>query len=209
MSNKYHYDLKNVHYAKATVGEDGSFTYAPPVRLRGSISLEVSPEGDTFKQRADGIDYITLMTNSGYTGTLALVMVEDTFKVDCLGETVDTLNSIQYEDANAEPNPFALLFEFVGDVKNTRHVLYNNIAKRPSLKGENKENQKEPDTEELELTASPAVLIIDGEQKSIVKASTTKETKADVYEKWYTQVIIPEKAPSQDPEPANLDNGGE
>lgn len=205
--NKYHYDLKNVHYAKGTKNSDGTITYSTPKRLPGAMSMDISAEGDTTKVRADGVDYIVVVSNNGYSGSLTMVMIPDEFKKDCLAEAVDEENQIQYEDANAEPALFALLFEFVGDRKNKRHVLYNCTASRPSLAGENKDSQKEPDTEELELTSSPAVFIVGGEERSIVKASSIAETKPETYQKWYTQVIVPGKAPEASAKLSSLSLG--
>lgn len=190
--NKYHYDLKNVHYAQGELQDDGTLVYGVPKRIKGAISMDISAEGDTVKTRADGIDYIVVSSNNGYSGTINFVNVSDEFKRDVLGEKIDAVNGIQYEDANIEPIPFALLFEFVGDEKNKRHILYNNIASRIKIVGENKENQKEPDTEELEITSSPTLFNINGEYRPIVKASTVFETKPDVYKNWYQHVHIPE-----------------
>lgn len=196
--NKYHYDLKNVHYVPGVFGEDGSLSYDKPIHLRGAMSMDISAEGETSKTRADGMDYIVVTSNNGYSGTLTMVNVQDDFKINCLGEKVDDVNGIQYEDANVEPRPFALMFEFVGDAKNKRHILYNNIASRVKLTAENKENQKEPDTEELDLTTSPALFTIDGELRSIVKGSTTESTKPEVYKDWFNRVYIPDTDCSAD-----------
>lgn len=190
--NKYHYDLQNVHYVPGTFNQDGTIMYGLPKRIYGAVSMDISPEGDTSKTRADGIDYIVTASNNGYSGTITIVHINDEFKRDCLGERIDEVNKIQYEDAKAEPSPFALLFEFVGDVKNKRHILYNNIASRIKLSGENKDNQKEPDMEELNITSSPALFLIGNEYKSIVKASTTLETTPLIYNDWYNRVHIPD-----------------
>lgn len=190
--NKMHYDLKNVHYVPGRIQSDGTIVYSKPVRIPGAMSMDISAEGETTKIRADGIDYIVNTSNNGYSGSITFVKVPDNFRRDCLAEKIDTVNGIQYEDANAEPNPFALIFEFLGDVKSTRHILYNNIATRIPFVAENKDNQKEPDTEEMEITSSPAVFNIEGEQRSIVKASTNADTPQEVYAKWYSKVFVPE-----------------
>lgn len=44
--NKIKYNLKNVHAAKLTVGEDGSFTYETPKAIPGLLLESLS--GDWF-----------------------------------------------------------------------------------------------------------------------------------------------------------------
>lgn len=182
--NKAHYDLIDVHYAKLTVNDDHTFSFGKPKRLRGAVSIDLSAEGEPITKRADGIDYYVAKSNNGYTGTLSMIEVPEEFKIDCLGEIVDTTTGTQLENADATQEPFALLFGFKGDVHRRRHILYNCNASRPGLSGENKDNQKEPDTEELGFTVSP---LPDG----TVKMSSKEETPAEVYNAWYTQVIVP------------------
>lgn len=185
-NNKVHYDLVDVHVAPLTFTE-GVASYGTPVALPGSISMDLAPQGNIVKLRADGIVYYHSAANNGYDGSLNLAQVPDWFHTDYLGEKLDTTAKVRVENAHAEPKPFALLFGFKGDVKNRRHVLYNCVANRPNIKGENKENQKEPDTESLPLSAVP---LPDGN----VKASTTEDTPADVYKSWNTTVWMPADA---------------
>lgn len=193
--NKYHYDVKNCHYCLGTRNEDGTVTFGEAVKkLRGLTSMEMGAEGEISKIRADGIDYIIITSNSGYSGKLNFIKVDDEFKIDCLGEVVDEITGIQYEDADAEPKPFALMGEFKGDAEGIRWIYYNCVASRIKQAGENKDKQKEPDSEELEVTASPLPIMIGDEEKNIVRGGLTKSMNAATYDAWFTKVCLPGKA---------------
>lgn len=190
--NKYHYDVKNCHYCPGKRNEDGTVTFGETVKkLRGLTSMEMGAEGDIAKIRADGIDYIIITSNSGYSGKLSFVKVDEEFKIDCLGEIVDKTTGIQYEDADAEPNPFALMGEFKGDAEGIRWIYYNCVASRIKQAGENKDKQKEPDSEELEVTSSPLPIMIGDEEKNIVRGGITKSANAETYNAWFEKVCLP------------------
>lgn len=192
--NKYHYDVKNCHYCPGTRNDDGSVTFETTVKpIYGLQSMEMSAEGDTSKIRADGVDYIVITSNNGYRGTFNFVKVDDQFKVDCLSEVVDEITGIQYEDADADPRPFAVMGEFKGDMEGIRWIYYNCVASRPKQAGDNKDNQKEPDTEELSVTVSPLPVEIGGEDKNIVRGGITKSMNETTFNEWFKQVCIPGK----------------
>lgn len=180
--NLVHYDLLNVHVAALTFNaETGEISYGTPKRLPGAISTDLSAEGESVRLRADGMDYYRAETNNGYSGDLNLAMVPDWFRQDFLGDALSATDKVLVENANASTKPFALLFEFAGDAAHRRHCLYNVTASRPNIKGENKDNQKQADTETLKMTARPL-------PGGNVKASTTSETPSAVYENWNTDV---------------------
>lgn len=190
--NSYHYDVKNCHYCKGTKQENGTITFANEVKaLPGLMSIDMGAEGDTFKQRADGVDYIVIASNNGYSGTAKFVKVSEDFKMDCLAERIDETTGIQYEDSDAEPSPFALMGEFKGDKEGIRWIFYNCVASRPKLAGDNKDKQKEPDTEELSITASPLPAVIDGNEVSIVRGGITRSMNEETFNAWFNQVCIP------------------
>lgn len=191
--NKYRYDVKNCHYCPGTRNADGTITFdvSKIRREPGIMSIDMQAQGDTKPIRADGIDYIIIASNNGYSGTLNFVKLSDDFRVDCLGEARDITTGIQYEDANVTPAPFALMGEFKGDVEGIRWIYYNCTASRPNQAGDNKENMKEPDTESLSVQVSPLPATIDGEEKNIVRGGVTKSRNAATYNNWFTKVCLP------------------
>ncbi len=192
--NKYHYDVKNCHYCPGTRNDDGTVIFESTVKpLYGLQSMEMSAEGDTSKIRADGLDYIVITSNNCYSGTFKFLKVDYQFKVDCLSEVVDETTGIQYEDADADPRPYAVMGEFKGDMEGIRWIYYNCVASRPKQAGDNKDNQKEPDTEELSVTVSPLPVEINGEDKNIVRGGITKSMNETTFNEWFKQVCIPGK----------------
>lgn len=198
MSNKYHYDVKNCYRVKGTRNADGTVTFGEtPVAEPGLMSFEAAANGDQMTIRADGIDYIVLNNNNGYDLTLNFVKVSDAFRIDQLGEVVDPATGIQYEHAAGECAPFALMGEFKGDVEGIRWIYYNVTANRPNQKGDNKEKQKEPDTESITCKASPLPIEIDGEEVDVIRAGVTKSMNADSWANWFKQVTLPRGAAQQ------------
>ena len=185
--NKVKYNLKNVHAAKLTVGEQGAFTYAAPQAIPGAVSISLDAEGDTSPFYADGIVYFRSNTNNGYSGDLEIALIPEWFRTDILLEEKDSNGVLVEKSTVTEMPKFALLFEFDGDVHGIRHVLYNCSASRPSIASETKEDTIEPVTETLSLTADPRA---DG----LVKARTGDTTTEETYNNWYQAVYVPAEA---------------
>lgn len=183
-ANKVKFGLKNVHYAPLTIGADGENTYGTPVAIPGAVNLSMEAQGDTSTFYADNMAYYVTSANDGYSGDLEIAVIPDCYRKDVLGETEDEAEKILVENVNAEPKPHALLFEFAGDQRAVRHVLYNCSATRPSLTGSTTTNTKEPSTETITITASPL-------SNGVVKAKTTPDTPGTTYDNWYKSVWQP------------------
>ena len=85
-SNKVKFGLKNCHYAKATFDEDGSVTYAKPVRIPGAVSLSMDANGEIEPFYADNIAYYVVNNNSGYEGDLEIALIPESFLTDIMHE---------------------------------------------------------------------------------------------------------------------------
>ena len=93
------------------------------------------------------------------------------------------------ENANTEAVNFALLFEFDGDIRKIRHVLYKCAASRPSVESKTNEEEVEVQTETLSIKATPMA-------SGIVKAKTGDDTTDSVYQNWYSAVYLPVETPA-------------
>lgn len=187
MGNKVKYNLKNVHAAKMTESVvDGvtRYTYATPQAIPGAVSISLDAEGDSSPFYADGIVYFRSNTNNGYSGDLEIALIPEWFRTEILQEMLDSNGVLVEKSDNAASVKFALLFEFDGDVRAIRHVMYNCTASRPSIESETKEDKIEPGTETLSLTADPR-------EDGLVKSRTGDTTSADTYQNWYKTVYIP------------------
>lgn len=187
MANRVKYGLKNVYYAVATIAADGSATYETPVAWPGAVNLSLDPEGDTNNFFADNIAYATFSANAGYSGSFESALVPDSFRKDVLGEIES--GKVLIEDAGAAVKHFALLFQFEGDDKATKHVLYNCTAARPNISGATAEDSIEAQTESLDLTATS--IYNASLQKDIVKAKVSDPTDEN-YGTWFTSVFQPQ-----------------
>mgnify|MGYP001326737546 CR=1 FL=1 len=182
-NNKVKYNLKNAHYALLTFGNDDTPTYSTPVPMPGSVELSLEANGEPENFYADGIAYYVINNNMGYEGDLVLALIPESFRTDVLHETLDS-NGVLIESSDAQIAPFALLFEFDGDQKHIRHVMYNCSASRPAIAGKTNEDSKEVQTETLTIKATPL-------PSGMVKAKTGNTTDATAYSNWYSAVYMP------------------
>lgn len=174
---KVKYNIKNVHYAKKT-----TTGYDTPVAIPGAVSLSADPQSENNIFWADGIQYYKTYSNNGYEGDLEVALLPDEFRMDILGDTMDTTSKVLIEHADAETVEFALGFEIETDGGGSiLFWYYNCTASRPSVEANTTEETKEPETETLEWSCAPNA---DG----IVRARTTEETPSATKESWFTTV---------------------
>lgn len=195
--NKVKYGLKNVHYAMVTesvvtTGADAGKTvssYSALKKLAGAVNLAFNPTASKNVFRADNEDYFVSYGQGGYEGDLEVARVNEDFLKDVLNYVEDD-DKILVESSAAfkTVNYFALLFEFDGDQKETKHCLYKCSASRPSIASQTtgEGGQIDPQTETLTITSVPRA-----DEDKYIHLQTQETTSTAVSEAWYTNVPIP------------------
>lgn len=189
-NNKVKYNLKNAHYALLTIAEDGKVSFGTPTPVPGSVSISLDANGEPENFYADGIAYYVINNNMGYEGDLELALIPESFRTEVLKEELDD-KGVLIENAQVELESFALLFEFDGDQRHIRHVLYNCAASRPGIEGKTNEDTREVQTETLTIKATSL-------SSGLVKAKTGNSTDATVYNDWYKSVYMPTIAEAEE-----------
>ncbi len=190
MSNKIKYNLKNVYAAIQSRSAEGVFSYGTPQAIPGAVNMSLDAEGEASPFYADGVVYFRTATNNGYSGDLEIALIPEWFRAQVLKETKDSNNVFIERSDDIEPVYFALLFEFDGDQRAIRHVLYNcSVSKRPTIASKTKEEAIEPGTETLSLSADPR-------EDGLVKARTSDDTNTAIYTNWYQSVYVPNATPA-------------
>ena len=189
--NKVKFGLRNCYYAKATMGANGDITFGTPVAMPGAVSLSLDPEGESENFYADDSVYFVVSTNNGYSGDFELALIPESFLKDIMHESEDD-NGVIIENKDAQPEHFALLFDFTGDQKKIRHCMYYCTAQRSGIAGDTKEDKTEVKTEKLTIKSTPL-------PNGVVKAKTGSNTTDSVYNSWFNRVYMPDEVFSSDP----------
>ena len=195
--NKVKFGLKNVHYALVTetvvtTGADAGkivSSYGDLKALAGAVSLSLSSSASKSVFRADNSDYYVSYGEGGYEGDLEVARVNEGFLKDVLGYVEDT-DKILVESGAAfkTVNYFALVFEFDGDQKATKHCLYKCSASRPNIASQTtgEGGTTDPQTETMTITAVPRI-----DEDKYIHLQTQDTTTTAVVEAWYTSVPVP------------------
>jgi phi13 family phage major tail protein len=184
---KVRYGIENVYYA--LIKSTGEFDTPKP--LKGAVSLTLDAEGDSNKFYADDTAYAVFETNAGYTGTLTIASLEDDARADLLKEVKDANGGV-YEQSDAKPAAFALLYKIKGNVCDQNFAFYNSTLTRPSLNANTTSDSTDPDTVELPISCIPLEMAIGEETKKVTKYSMERtEANKTVYDAWFTTVQKP------------------
>ncbi len=188
MANKVKFGLSEVHIAKITRGTDTdgnpTITYGTPFALKGAVNLTLDAEGDSADFYADNTKYFSDFANNGYSGSMEVALINDEFRTQILGETVDR-NGAHFENADDTISDFALGFQINGDESNRKYWFFNVTAQRPSTASATTETSKTPATDTLNITASAR--ITDKEVRTFLEPDGTNTT---AYNSFFESVYV-------------------
>lgn len=187
MANKVKFGLKNVYYSIVTETVTSgviSYSYATPVHIPGAVNLSLDIEGDTNTFYADNTAFYQSIANNGYSGSLEMALIPDSFRTAALGE-IATTNKVLAEYSDAKPHAFALAFQVEGDENETCYWYYNVIASRPNVEQNTTEDTIEPTTETLDVSVAPRI------KDGLVRIKSSDETPAATITSWFSAVIEP------------------
>ena len=183
MANKVQFGLCDVHFAKITVQNDGTFNYGTVKAIPGAVSLSMDASGDQADFAADNnARYFTDYANNGYTGTLEMAKLTDDFRKDILGQIIDTNGAI-LESGDDKLSAFALGFRIDGDESNTKFWYYNVMASRPAQASSTTDTSRTPQTTTLNLTAMRRP----SDNRTRIEMTETNDNKT-AYEGFFTNV---------------------
>lgn len=183
MANKIRYGLENVHIAEIISTDiNGVPTYGTPIPIKGAVNLDLTAQSTTNKFYADNTVYYTLTTNNGYEGTIEFALMPQEVRNIIFAEQADA-NGVIADGGQAQGKEVALLFQFLGDVEETRLCLYKCKFALPDISAETIEDNATPQTETFKFTATARL----DNGITRIKVNNTSET-ATVYSTWFDAV---------------------
>lgn len=187
MDNKVTLGLKRVTLAEVT-DSGTAITYGTPVPFKGAVSISLDPKGDKTDEYADDGLWYSSDNDQGFTGKLQMEHLPYEVSSLILGDLKDD-NGVIVQSQQAGKT-VAMMFEFDGDKKAVRHVLYNVTFSRPSEGSTTKGEKSDLNKVELEFTAALDPYL--GKAKS----KTDPDTNAATYDAWYDAPYRPKFTPA-------------
>lgn len=180
MENKVHFGLKRacVWPMFETVNpQTGEITisYGQKINWPGAVSIGLDNDASQEDFYADDGVYYTSSGASKYEGDYESASVPRAFKKAIYGDAEDDNNAL-IETQDNVTKYFAFAYETSGDIGGQRTIFYKCSATRPSASSATKEDGTEIQTETVTIKATgrPDTIVIDGEEKRMIRATLQK-----------------------------------
>lgn len=178
------FNIKKLQVSKLTESDDGELTYASPLKVPGTVSLNMDVEQSNEIIYADGGAYITLQGAASTTGTLENYHIPETVLIEIYNYVKSTTGEIlQTDDA---VNRMGMQFACDDDQGNEVYFTYYDVTStKPSLNLQTREDGVTVNAESVDLTANS----IKVGKKNIIRSYATKDMEA--YTNYFDKITIP------------------
>ncbi|GAB2025812.1 phage tail protein [Lactovum odontotermitis] len=174
--NKVTFGLKNVHLWEMT--DDGTaVSYGDVIPWKGATEISLDPAGDRTDDYADDSLWYSIDNNQGFTGKLTFKMAPYEVTSVIVGDFKDENGVIA--QSLYQGKPVAMAFEFQGDKKATRHILYNVQFSRPGEGSSTKSDKLETGNLEFDFTAGLDPYL------EVAKSKSSLDTTQEAFDAWY------------------------
>ena len=182
--NKVTFGLSNGHYALATPGDSGTWTFGTVKSLPNLTSMDASVVGGKQDVYADNKIVATMTSYSGQEITLDLTELSDEFKKEILGYEEDE-DGCLCEVTNAQAKTFAFGCQIEGDQYARRIWYFLCTATNPGESSSTKADSPEANAPQITITARPMAV---GEKEVLRKISKAGDSG---YTLFFNTVKIP------------------
>lgn len=193
--NKVLYGLKNVFYSKVTEAYDDqtgktTSSYSNPAPWPGAVSIAQDPQGSQTIFRADNSNYFAPNKFAGFSGAFVCALIPEDVRAWCYGVERDA-NGVLVETGKSglDTKYIALMFQFEGDKKAVRHLLYKCSLSRPSITGE---TTPEGDTPNVQTVSVTVTSMPRADEDELAHNEADPLTDGTVYDGWFSAVYAPD-----------------
>lgn len=187
--NKVTYGFDKVHYALYNDnGTDGLIgTYETPKRITGGVGFSPTAQGGSTSFYADNGPYHTITQDNGVQGDLEMALFPDEFLIETLNWVRDD-KGILVEKANVSQNPFALLFEVLGNVEPIRVAYLHCLGAKPNDSYITSQENVTIQGKTMNITAKP-IQVTQNVATAVIKVKRSEDP--EIFDSFFEKVYIP------------------
>lgn len=155
MANKVLFGISELHvgtYTEVTTTQGTTITLGTPYHQRGAVSFSPEEQSEQNTFYADNIAYWSGYSGGTIEGDLEVAMFDDAFKTQFLGYKTLTSGGLALVKGATKPNVY-IAFQVEGDEEARRVILYNCTLGGISREYSTIEENKEPQTATISVTA--------------------------------------------------------
>ena len=181
--NKVVFGLSNVYVGTYSVNTYGTASLGTPMHVPGAVNLSIEADTEETVFWADNVKYYVTNADNGFTGTLEMAYIPDTFKINYMNYKQLSDGGIA-QIKGQDNKTIYFMFESSGDAENRRAIFYNVNIGPISREYSTTEATKDPKTASLPIT-------IVGDNQTGVTRAVYSPTASTAYNAMFTSPPSP------------------